>query len=234
MGNPVFRGDLRARVGSRKILAIEVFSLGVLGVLTFLGLPPELAKVDVPQPAGLTAALLIVQSVLITYFASACAIGEIAVEGEKPAVDLSFAPFAPAAIVTGKSQASLLTILSWLLLGAPLVIFAARIRQEPVGGIIAVTAFIAVAAWAIAQIGILYSVLFESEFSRMLAHWGTLLVIFVGTLALPAPLRLVNPVGIAAHPAEMGTLWFACAAYGAVGVLADSMAVIALRRFASA
>lgn len=234
MGNPVFRGDLRARVGSRKILVIEVFYLGVLGVLTFLGLPPELARVDVPHPAGLTAALLIVQAVLITYFASACAIGEIAVEGEKPAVDLSFAPFTPTAIVTGKSLASLLTILSWLLLGAPLVTFAARIRQESVAGVIAVTVFIAVASWGIAQIGMLYSVLIESEFSRMLAHWGTLLVIFVGTLALPTPLQPVNPIGTAAHLAETGTLWFACVAYGAAGVLADSLAAISLRRFASA
>jgi ABC-type transport system involved in multi-copper enzyme maturation permease subunit len=234
VGNPILRGDLRARIGSRKILVIEIFYLAVLGLLTFLGLPPELAQIDVPPQAGLATALLVVQAVLVTYFASACAIQEIAVEGEKTAVDLTFGPFAPAVIVAGKSLASFLTILYWLLLGAPLVMLAARIRQEPIGDIVALTAFIAIEAWGVAQVAMLYGVVVESEFSRMLAHWGTLFLIFVGTLALPAPSRLVNPVDAVMHGTGGGALWFACLGYAVLGVLGDSVATVSLRRFASA
>lgn len=234
MGNPVLRGDLRARFGSRKILALEIFYLGVLGMLTFLGLPPELAQVDPSRQASLANALLVVQVVLATYFASACAIQEIPVEGEKTAVDLTYGPFEPAVIVTGKSLASLFTILYWLLLGAPLVLLAARIRQEPIGDLIAVTAFIAIEAWAVAQIGMLYSILVEAEFSRMLAHWGTLLVIFVGTLALPAPARLANPVVAVAHAFGGELLTIVCLGYAALGVMGDYLAAVSLRRFAAA
>lgn len=233
MGNPVLRGDLRARSTSRKILVIQIFYLAVLGLLTFLGLPPELTQTDASRQAGLVLALLAAQVVLLTYFASACAIQEIAVEGEKTAVDLVFAPFTPAAIITGKSLASLITILYWLLLGAPLVMLAARIRQEPLDGIIGVTAFIAIAAWGITQIGTLYSILVESEFSRVLAHWGTLLTIFVGTLVLPAPARLVNPVVTVARAAGGGIPWVACLGYAVLGVVCDYLAGVSLRRFAA-
>lgn len=234
MGNPVLRGDLRARIGSRKIFVMEIFYLGMLGVLTFLGLPPELTQAGEPRQAGLATALLVLQIVLVTYFASACAIQEIPVEGEKSAVDLAIGPFSPAGIVTGKSLASLLTILYWLVLGAPLIVLAARIRQEPIGDIAAVTAFVAIEAWGVTQIGMLYSILVESEFSRMLAHWGTLLVIFVGTLALPPSIRLVNPVEAVAHAAGGGLLWIPCVGYAALGVLGDFLAASVLRRFAVA
>jgi len=234
VGNPVLRGDLRARFGSRKIVGIEIFTLGVLGMLTFLGLPPELAQVGPSRQASLANALLVVQAVLVTYFASAFAIQEIAVEGEKTAVDLAFGPFDPSVIVTGKSMASFCTILYWLLLGAPLVMFAARIRQEPIGDIIAVTAFIAIEAWAVAQIGMLYSILVEAEFSRMLAHWGTLLVLFVGTLALPDPARLANPAVAVAHTSGGELLAIICLGYAALGVMGDYLAAASLRRFAAA
>lgn len=234
MGNPVLRGDLRARFGSRKILGIEIFYLSVLGMLTFLGLPPELAQVDPSRQASLANALLVVQVVLATYFASAFAIQEIAVEGEKPAVDLTFGAFDPAVIVTGKSLASLVTVLYWLLLGAPLVLLAARIRQEPIGDLLPVTAFIAIEAWAVAQIGIVYSILIEAEFSRVLAHWGTLLVIFVGTLALPAPARLVSPVVAVAHGSGGELLGIVCLGYAALGVIGDCLAAVSLRRFVAA
>lgn len=233
MGNPVLRGDLRARIGSPKILAIEIFYLSMLGVLTFLGLPPELTQTGEPRQASLATALLVLQVVLVTYFASACTIREISVEGEKSAVDLAFGPFGAAVIVVGKSLASFLTILYWLLLGAPLIVLAAGIRQDPLRDIAAVTAFIAIEAWGATQIGMLYGILVESEFSRMLAHWGTLLAIFVGTLALPAPVRVVNPVNAVAHAAG-GLLWIACLGYTALGVVGDCLAAMSLRRFATA
>jgi ABC-type transport system involved in multi-copper enzyme maturation permease subunit len=130
--NPVLRGDLRARFRSHKVHVLQAVSLGALGLLAFLGLPPELNQIDRSHQTSLVVALLVVQVVLVTYFASACAAQEIAVEGEKPAIDLIFAPFDPSAIVTGKSLASLITIFYWILQGAPLIVLAAGIRQFPV------------------------------------------------------------------------------------------------------
>ena len=201
MGNAVLRGDLRARGTSRKVLAIEFFYLGILGLLAFLGLPPELNRPDTIHQTSLGLALLGVQAVLVTYFASACAAQEIAVEGERPSVDLAFGPFPRRAIVVGKSLASLATIVYWLLLGAPLLILAVGIRQGSLGALAAVCALVAVEAWGIAQVGMLYSIIIDSEFSRSVVHWATLLALFVGTLALPEDVQWVNPVVAVARAA---------------------------------
>lgn len=233
MGNPVLRGDLRARFASHKIRVIQLFYLSVLGLLAFLGLPPELNQIDQPRGASLDVALLAVQVVLVTYFASACAIREIAVEGEKAAVDLVFAPFAPGTIVVGKSLASLVTIAYWLLLGAPLLALASGIRQAPIGILLLPATLIAVLAWGMTQIGLLYSIVAESEFSRTLAHWGTLIVVFVATLALPASAWWANPVVAVARAAGGAIPVPSYAAYATVGVGCTCLAGRLLRKFIS-
>ena len=231
MTNAVLRGDLRARAGSRKVLAIEMFYLGVLGVLVWLGMPPELSAQTAERTASLTTALLVVQAVLVTYFTSACAAQEIAVETEKSSVDLVFAPFAPRTIVAGKSAATLATAGYWLLLGAPLVVLSAGIRHDSAAGLVAASALIVVVAWSMGQMGLWLGIAVESDFSRTLAHWGCLLLVFVGTLALPPGPRVINPVlGIAA--AQSGTLPAAAyAAYVALGLGCDAAARRALRRY---
>lgn len=232
MTNPILRGDLRARAASRKIVAIELFYVGVLAVLAWFGMAPELGARAADQTASLTTALLVVQGILVTYFVSACAAQEIAVESEKSSVDLAFAPFAPRTIIAGKSVATLVTVGYWLLLGAPLVALAAGIRRDPTAGVLGAAAFTGVMAWSMGQMGLWLGIAVESEFSRTLVHWSGLLLIFVGTLALPMPARTVNPVlGIAA--AQSGTL--SPAAYGgyiAFGLLCDAAARLSLRRYA--
>ena len=195
--NPVLRGDLRARGRSRRLWLLTLIFLGVTGALVFLGLPPELDRFAQSQAGSLYVAVLWVEFVLVTYGASACLIQEIAIEGEKSAVDLVFAPFPPATIVAGKSASSLTTIVCWLALAAPLLVLTTVIRQIPWPWVALSLATIAVVAWGIAQIGLLYDILFETEFSRTLAHWGTLLIIFIGTAALPPLLRAFNPIAAA-------------------------------------
>lgn len=231
MTNPVLRGDLRARAGSRKLLAIELFYLGVLGVLVWLGMPAELSAQTAERTASLTTALLAVQAILVTYFASACAAQEIAVESEKSPVDLVFAPFAPRTIVVGKSAATLTTAGYWLLLGAPLVVLSAGIRHDSASGLAGAGALIAVVAWSVGQLALWLRIAVESDFSRTLVHWGCLLVVFVGTLGLPAPVRVVNPVlGIAA--AQHGALpAVVFAVYTAFGLGCDGAARLTLRRY---
>jgi hypothetical protein len=231
VNNAVLRGDLRARAASRKIFAIELFYLGVLGVLAWLGMPPELGAQAAERTASLTTALLVVQAVIVTYFVSACAAQEIAVETEKSPVDLVFAPFAPRAIVAGKSLAMLATVGYWLVLGAPFVALSAGIRQDSAAGLVSAGAFIAVVAWSMGQLGLWLGIAIESEFSRTLAHWGLLVLVFVGTLALPLPVRAINPVlGVAA--AQSGAVFpLAYVAYLALGLVCDASAQIKLRRY---
>lgn len=233
-GNAVLRGDLRARSGSRKVWILEAVYLGVLGALVFLGLPPELGRFAESHETSLYIAVVWVQVVLVTYCASACLVQEIAVEGEKGPGDLLFAPFSPGTIIAGKSLASLVTIAFWLALGAPLLVLATVIRQIPAGVLLPVAALIAVIAWGIAQIGLLYNVLFEAEFSRILAHWVTLIAVFVGTDALPPAVRSLNPI-VATTAAANGTPPVAAmGAYAALGILCALWAHERLRRVAAA
>jgi len=234
VGNPVLRGDLRARSGSRKIWTLEAIYLGILGALVFLGLPPELGRLAESHEPSLFVAVLWVQIVLLTYFASACLAQEIAVEGEKAPIDLIFAPFAAAAIVGGKSLSSLVTILYWLLLGAPLLVLTTAIRQIPIGSLLSAAGLIAVVAWGIAQVGLLYSVVFEAEFSRTVAHWMTLAAIFAGTTLLPPSLRSLNPVEATTEAASGVPPALAVAAYAGLGALCGLWTWERLRRLAAA
>ncbi len=232
-GNPVLRGDLRARSGSRKVWILQAVYLGVLGALVFLGLPPELGRFAESHETSLYVAVVWVQVVLVTYCSSACLSQEIAVEAEKGPMDLLFAPFSPGTIIAGKSLASLVTIVYWLLLGAPLLLLTTAIRQIPASVLLPVAALVAVVAWGIAQIGLLYTILFEAEFSRTLAHWATLIVVFVGTAALPPVLRSLNPI-IATTAAANGTpLGVAMGAYALLGILCALWAYARLRRVAA-
>jgi ABC-type transport system involved in multi-copper enzyme maturation permease subunit len=228
-GNPVLRGDLRARIRSRKVWILQAVYLGILGTLVFLGLPPELGRIVESHETSLAVAVLWVQVVLITYLTSACLTQEIAVEGEKGPIDLLFAPFSPATIIAGKSVASLVTIVFWLLLGLPLLVLTTAVRQMPMGALLPVTVVIAFVAWGMAEVGLLYSVLFEAEFSRTLAHWVTLIAVFAGTASLPPFLQSLNPI-VATTAAAGGALPSAAlAAYGLVGLACAAWAQVRLR-----
>jgi ABC-type transport system involved in multi-copper enzyme maturation permease subunit len=211
---------------------MELAYLGILALLLLLGLPPELNQNDPSRGSvGLALALLGVQVVLVTYFASACAAQEIAVEGERPAVDLAFGPFSRRTIVAGKSLATLATIVYWELLALPLLILAMEIRRLPLGALGEVCALVTLQAWAVAQIGLLCGIVFEAEFTRTLAHWTALLAIFVATLALPDALRWANPVVAAAQAAAGAMPVLGAACYAALGLGAGGLAYAALRRF---
>lgn len=233
-GNPVLRGDLRARSGSRKIWILQAVYLGILGALVFLGLPPELGRFAESHETSLYLAVLWVQVVLVTYSASACLAQEIAVEGEKGPVDLLFAPFSPTTIIAGKTMASFVTIIFWLALGLPLLALTTGIRQIPTSALIPVTALIAVVAWGIAEVGLLYSILFEAEFTRTLAHWTTLTAVFVGTASLPTAFRSLNPINATTAAARGEPLWGPLAIYVLLGVGCALWALIRLRQMAAA
>jgi hypothetical protein len=208
--------------------------LGVTGALVFLGLPPELDRFAESQASGLYVAVLWVEVVLVTYGASACLIREIAIEGEKSALDLVFAPFAPSTIVAGKSASSLVTIVCWLAVAAPLFVLTTAVRQVPWRWVALSLAAVAVTAWGIGQIGLLYDILFETEFSRTLAHWGTLLIIFIGTAALPPLLRAFNPIAAATAAARGIPPLAPLAVYAGLGAACAVWAYVRLRALPAA
>jgi ABC-type transport system involved in multi-copper enzyme maturation permease subunit len=232
-GNPVLRGDLRARRGSRKVWILQAVYLGILGALVFLGLPPELGRFAESHETSLYVAVLWVQVVLVTYSASACLVQEIAVEGEKGPVDLLFAPFSPPTIIAGKSLASFVTIIFWLLLGLPLLVLTTAIRQIPTSALIPVTALVAIVAWGIAEVGLLYSILFEAEFTRTLAHWTTLTAVFVGTASLPPAFRSFNPIIATTAAARGAPIAGTLAIYALLGVGCALWAQMRLSRMAA-
>jgi ABC-type transport system involved in multi-copper enzyme maturation permease subunit len=232
--NPVLRGDLRVRTGSRKLWAMQGVYLGILAVLVFLGLPPELGRIAESHEPSLYVAVLWVQVVLVTYLASAFAVQEIAVEGEKAPVDLLYAPFTPGTIVAGKSLAALATIAFWLLLGLPLLVLAMVIRQVPTSTLVPVTGLVAAMAWGIAQMGLLLGIVCEAEFSRTLAHWAMLAVVFVGTGSLPPLVRALNPI-VATTAAATGAFPAqTLAAYGLLGLACAAGAYVRLSNMVAA
>lgn len=192
--NPVLRADVRHRLGSAKALTLHTIFLVVIGLLTFLSLPPELGRLDELRQQGLVVACLVVSEALTIYFTSACAAGEIGIEGEKSVWDLAASPFAARTIAWGKvlSGASF-ALLQWLLAG-PFVVVVAAIRGESLMAVLRAALVGIPAATAFGAAGTLYSVQFESDFSRSFAHWTTLLAVIVGTNALPAPWRSFSPV----------------------------------------
>ena len=192
--NPVLRADVRHRLGNAKAVTLHTIFLVMIGLLTFLFLPPELGRLDELRQQGLVVACLVVSAVLTIYFTSACAAGEIGIEGEKSVWDLAASPFGAGTIAWGKvlSGASF-AMLQWLLAG-PFVVVVAAIRGESLAAVWRAALVGIPAATALGAAGTLYSVVFESDFSRSFAHWTTLLGVIIGTNALPAPWRLLSPV----------------------------------------
>jgi len=129
--NPVLRADVRYRLGSPKALVLHTIFLVVVALLTFLSLPPELGRLDELRQEGLLLAFLVVSTVLTMYFTSACACGEIGIEGEKSVWDLAASTFPAGTIAAGKvlSSASF-AMLQWALAG-PFIAVVAGIRGEP-------------------------------------------------------------------------------------------------------
>src|SRR5947209_10513204 len=103
--NPVLRADLRYRLGSSKALTLHTLFLVIIALLTFLSLPPDLARLDELRQGGLVLASLIVSAVLTMYFTSACAAGEIGIDGEKSVWDLAASSF-PAETIRSEEHTS--------------------------------------------------------------------------------------------------------------------------------
>lgn len=197
--------------------------LALIAGLTFLSLPPELGRLNDIRQEGLLIPFLVVTIVLVGYFTSACAAGEIAVEGEKGVWDLAASVFPAHTIATGKVAASAAFALVQCILATPFLIAIAAIRGEPLAQALRAVVVAIPAASALGALGILWSAGMDSDFARGLAHWVTLLVAFIGAAALPEPWDLVSPVRAVVAAARGGLtspVWAVIGAYLLITALA--------------
>jgi hypothetical protein len=238
-GNPIVRGDLRARASGPKAIAGYTLFLSLLAALAILSLPPELGRMQEVRQQGLLQVFLIVQALFIIYLTSATASGEIAVEGEKPAWDLAASPFSTATIARGKLATSAAFAAFLVALGLPLTAAVAGIRGQALAPVAVAGAVITAAAAALGILGALYAAVFESDFARTVVHWFTLLIVVLAAAVAPPPWRLVSPVYAipAAMSGDTTGVLLALAAYGvlgAAGAAALAARISAIRREALA
>jgi len=238
-GNPILRGDLRARLAGPNAIAGYTLFLSLLAALAILSLPPELGRMQEVRQQGLLQVFLIIQALFIIYLTSATASGEIAVEGEKPAWDLAASPFSTGTIARGKLATSAAFAALLVLLGLPLTAAVAGIRGQSLAPVAGAGVVIVAAGTALGTLGALYAAVFESDFARTVVHWFTLLVLVLAAAVAPGPWRLVSPVHAipAAMSGDTTGVLFAIAAYGvlaAAGTAALAARIGAIRREAMA
>ena len=203
--NAVLRGDLRSRLSSPKAITMHTIFLLVVVILTYLALP-EIGRLDTPRQEGLLLVCVLVTTLLTMYFASSCACGEIALEGEKSVWDLAATSLPAGTVAVGKVLSSSALATVQVLLAGPLLAAIAGIRGESLMIVVQV-AFVAIpAATAVGTTGALYSALWDSDFARSFAHWMTLLAIVVGANALPPPWNALSPVQALAITLKEGTV----------------------------
>ncbi len=191
--NAVLRGDLRSRLSSPKAITMHTVFVLVVAILTYLALP-EIGRLDTLRQEGLLLVCALVTTLLIMYFASSCACGEIALEGEKSVWDLAATSLPAGTVAVGKVLSSSALATVQVLLASPLLAAIAGIRGESLTIVVQV-AFVAIpAATAVGTAGALYSALWDSDFARSFVHWMTLLAIVVGANALPPPWNALSPV----------------------------------------
>lgn len=192
--NPVYRSDVRFRLTGGKGISITTIYLSLLGVMAMLALPPEVGRLDELRQEGLLRALLVVQMVLVAYFTSAAACGEIAIDGEKSVWDLAATPFSSWGIARGKVATSAAFAATLMMVGFPIVAIIAAIRGEPLAAIFRAPVVGLPFAVAMGALGALFGALFDSDFVRSFMHWLTLVVLVIAATALPAPWDLASPV----------------------------------------
>lgn len=181
-------------MSSPKALAVHTIFLSLLGVLVVLSLPPVLGRIDEVRGEGLLGTILIVETVLVAYFTSATASGEITLEGEKSVEDLVTSPFSARVIGVGKVASAMSFAGMLVLFAVPVVVIVAGVRGEPLEGIGRAAVITVLFGGAVGALGAWYAAIFESDFTRSFVHWFTLLMWVVVAAAFPAPWNRISPV----------------------------------------
>jgi ABC-type transport system involved in multi-copper enzyme maturation permease subunit len=190
----IARGDLRARFGTRKGVAVQGGLALVVYLATLLGVSSDAEGAVPSQVLGSVSTAILIVTV---YVAAAMSSGEIAAPGEKGLVDLAVSPFRPDEIACGKAIASAVFAFYLALAMWPGLLFLHALRDGDGSVAVAQAAVVAAVAWGFAGIGTWLSGAVEGDLVRWLASWGLLLFVFgfLPLLGAPAfqPVLAVQP-----------------------------------------
>lgn len=170
----IVRGDLRARLGTRKGIAVQAAFLAAVWLLGLLGTGPERGG-DSPMWVASVGLL-----VVVVYVVTAAAGGEIAFPGEKAVLDLVASPFSAAEVAWGKalSNAAFATVCT---LGAwPVLLFLQALRTGPWQESLAQAAVLLAVSWGFGGFATWLGVTVESEVSRSVLLWGGIVAFLAG------------------------------------------------------
>ncbi|MCS7235664.1 MAG: hypothetical protein RMM30_06790 [Armatimonadota bacterium] len=221
----IVRGDLRARLGTRKGLAVCAAYTAAVWLLGLLGTGPERGG---ESPLWVASVGLLV---VVGYVVTAAAGAEIAFPGEKGVLDLVVSPFSAAEVAWGKALsdavfAALCTAATW-----PVLVFLHALRGSPWPESLAQAAVLLAVSWGFGGVATWLSAAVESEVSRSVLLWGGLAGFLAGAgLVGPWPWHPVHAVR------PFGPAWAraACAAslvaVGALGFWGVYRQVVRLRK----
>lgn len=228
--NAIVRGDFRARLTSPNARTIYTIFLGVLGVTVVLSLPPELGRLDEVRGESLLLTVLLLETIFVGYLTAATATGEIAIDGEKSVEDLASAPFSSRDIGGGKVLSALGFAGLLIALAAPVISIIAGVQGEPLVAIVRAGTMTLLFAGVVGALGAVWSAIVESDFSRSLLHWTTLLLIIAGGAALPGPWNIISPLyAVPAVVHRTGGLPLLAVVGGCVVIMVASMWAIQAR-----
>lgn len=215
----ILRGDVRARLRTRKGLAVQAGFAGALWLLGLLGTGPERAGLDSPVWVASVGVL-----VVVVFVVTAAAGAEIAFPGEKTVLDLVASPFSPAEVAWGKALSNAAFAATCTAGAWPVLLFLQLLRGGPWQDGVWQASVVLAVSWGLAGFATWLVAAVESEVSRSVLLWG-------GVVGLLAAAGLVGPWPW--HPVHavrpLADAWARAACVG-VFLLLGSASVWALAR----
>jgi hypothetical protein len=170
----IARGDLRARLGTRKGRVVQLAFAGAVWLVALLGVAPD--REGESPLAPVSVGLLVV----VAYLVTASAAGEIAFPGEKAVADLVDSPFSAWQVALGKGLSTagfalLCTAACW-----PLLWFVHALRGGSWEGAASQAAVLLAVSWGFGGVATWIAAAVDSEVSRSVLLWGLVVVVLAG------------------------------------------------------
>ncbi len=170
----VLRGDLRARLGTRKGVWVQLATSGAVWLLGLLGTGPQRGG---ESPLGVASVGVLV---VVGYVVTAAAAGEISFPGEKSVLDLAASPFSAADVVLGKALSSAAFALLCAAGSWPVLFFLQSLREIPLAESLTQAGVVWAVSWGFAGAATWLTAAVESEVSRSVLLWGGIVALLAG------------------------------------------------------
>ncbi len=170
----IARGDLRARLGTRKGRVVQLAFAASVWLLALLGTTPDR---EGESPLGPVSVGMLV---VVTYLVTASAAGEIAFPGEKAVADLVDSPFSALQVAFGKGLSAAGFALVCTLAIWPPLWFAHALRGGSWQEAASQAAVVLAVSWGFAGLGAGIAAAVDSEVSRSVLLWGVVVAVLAG------------------------------------------------------